>query len=636
MTTQTTGPKSNNRQETAGEIRLFFVFYYLYNGKGNIVRSIDILNQKEYTYTYDGEKISRAAECDITLGSNEIITGKTLVSSVLYTYDSEDKLTKKRIIPVNGTEQVIYYETPDDDNTVVKFQAGGKTVTAHSKTDSFGRKEFDELQLGKGFVSRQFHYYEGQKSQTHIDNDKMKSSPTTQLVSRIVLSGGRTLDYEYDAEERITKVIDSVDGVTEYTYDAMGQLLTESVDGVVVSTMTYDNYGNILTKNGVSYEYDSTWKDLLTKVGNDTITYDAQGNPTSYLGHTLTWEKGRQLKSFDSNTYTYNANGVRTSKTVNGVTHTYMLDGSNILRETWNGNTMVPLYNNEENVCGITYNATPYYFVKNLQGDIIAITNQNAEIVAKYSYDAWGVCTITQDTSTVGIASINPYRYRGYYFDSEIGMYYLQSRYYNPVVGRFINQDDPNILTLVEVAGQSYESSLKINSFAYCCNSPVKNWDPTGMLVWSISGIVFECVVGIGAGIQISWIYDGCGNHGLMVSVFWGFGVSIALSWTGFLSWRRTIYDMKGMSSSLCLGFTVYGIGMGVSLFMDSQGIAGVGLSVGVSLWKYGGYGAFVVADVIPLNRYVRLDKEKIKVLMQNLRCSITMRIQNGLYGRYR
>ena len=71
--------------------------------------------------------------------------------------------------------------------------------------------------------------------------------------------------------------------------------------------MVYDNYGNILSKNGVAYTYgDAKWKDLLTKVGEQTITYDKQGNPTSYLGHTLTWEKGRQLKSFDGNTYTYN------------------------------------------------------------------------------------------------------------------------------------------------------------------------------------------------------------------------------------------------------------------------------------------------------------------------------------------
>ena len=405
-------------------------YKYVYDGQGNIVRSIDILLKKEYTYTYENGNIVRSAECDITVDANEIVTGKTLVNSIAYSYNSEDKLIRKRILSADGNEQTVWYENPEDGSPVVKFSAGGKTITAHSKTDSFGRKVFDELQLGTGFVSRQFHYHAGEVTQEHIDAGKLKSTATTQLVSQIVLSNGRTLSYEYDAEERITKVTDSVDGVTEYTYDALGQLLTETKDGETINTMVYDNYGNIVSKNGKTYTYDSTWKDLLISCDGQSITYDAQGNPTSYLGHTLTWEKGRQLKSFDNTQYTYNANGIRTSKTVNGIVHTFVLDGTKILKESWNGNTIIPMYDNEDAVCGIQYNGEPYYFFKNLQGDIIAITDKDAKVVAKYSYDAWGVCTISQDSSDCGIAAVNPFRYRGYYYDIEIGLYYLQSRYY--------------------------------------------------------------------------------------------------------------------------------------------------------------------------------------------------------------
>ena len=98
---------------------------------------------------------------------------------------------------------------------------------------------------------------------------------------------------------------------------------------------------------------------------------------------------------------------------MNGVTHTYTLDGTKILKEAWGGNTLVPLYDNEDSVCGVIYNGEPFYFFKNLQGDILAIADKNAQVVAKYSYDAWGVCTVEQDTSTAGIASVNPFRYRG-------------------------------------------------------------------------------------------------------------------------------------------------------------------------------------------------------------------------------
>ena len=180
---------------------------------------------KGYDYVKGG-KLIRGAESTITL-SGEIVTAKNLVSSILYSYDSEGKLIRKRILPVGGSEQVIHYENPENENAVVKFKAGGRTITSHSKTDSFGRKVFDELQLGTGFVSRQFHYHPGEVTQEHKDVEKLKSSPLTQLVSQIVLSGGRTISYEYDVEERITKVTDSVDDVT-------------------------DVYG------------DSTWKDLLT------------------------------------------------------------------------------------------------------------------------------------------------------------------------------------------------------------------------------------------------------------------------------------------------------------------------------------------------------------------------------------
>ena len=451
-------------------------YKYVYDGQGNIVRSIDIVQRKEYTYTYENGRIVRAAESDITLGANEVITGKTLVNAIVYSYDADDKLTRKRILSADGNEQTIWYENPEDGSPVVKFSAGGKTITAHSKTDSFGRKVFDELQLGTGFVSRQFHYHAGEVTQEHIDAGKLKSTATTQLVSRIVLSDGRTIAYAYDAEERITKVTDSVDGVTEYTYDALGQLLAETKDGETINTMVYDNYGNIVSKNGTAYTYgDEKWKDLLTKVGDTTISYDAQGNPTSYLGHTLTWEKGRQLKSFDNTQYTYNANGIRTSKTVNGVEHTFVLDGTKILKESWGSNTIIPMYDNEDNVCGIIYNDVPYYFFKNLQGDVIAIVDKDAQTVAKYSYDAWGVCTISQDSSDCGIATVNPFRYRGYYYDAEIGMYYLQTRYYDPSVGRFVNGDNP---VLESAAGIIRECNI----YMYCNNCPIMGSDSYGLL----------------------------------------------------------------------------------------------------------------------------------------------------------
>ena len=475
-------------------------YRYVYDGKGNIVRSLDKICKKEYTYEYEDDKVVRATESDVTL-SGETVTARSLVSTLRYYYDAEGKMTKKVIAPANDSVQTVYYETKDG-NTIVKFSAGGRTVTSHSKTDSFGRKAFDELQLGTDFVSRQFVYHAGKITDEHKEKAKVKSSATTQLVSQIILSNGTTLSYGYDAEERITSVTESytvagtsVTNTTLYTYDALGQLLTETVNGEVVNSMEYDNYGNITKKNGKTYTYgDTVWKDLLTKVGtgeNADIVYDAQGNPTQYLGHTLTWEKGRQLKSFDSNIYTYNATGIRTSKTVNGVKHTYMLEGSKILCEKWENHTLLPLYDNEEGVCGVLYDHVPYYFAKNLQGDVIAILDKDAQTVARYTYDAWGVCTnattYTDLTNGIDIATVNPFRYRGYYYDKETSLYYLQSRYYDPNVCRFVSEDAVEVITLHD----KFQ-----NLYTYCANNSVFAYDTLGyfpilLVVGTVAGFIW-------------------------------------------------------------------------------------------------------------------------------------------------
>ncbi|MBE7059021.1 MAG: hypothetical protein E7387_08015, partial [Ruminococcaceae bacterium] len=417
--------------------------------------------------------------------------------------------------------------------------AGGRTITSHSKTDSFGRKVFDELQLGTDFVSRQFVYHTGEVTQEHKVNEKVKSSATTQLVSQILLSDGRKLSYEYDAEERITKVTDSIEGETEYAYDSLGQLKSETVNGVKTK-FKYDNYGNITAKGVVdetgaiaeatkdTYVYgNGVWKDLLTSYNGQAIEYDAQGNPISYLGHTLTWEKGRQLKQFiksdgTSISYTYNANGIRTSKKVNDTEHTYTLDGTKILREEWAGNTIVPLYDNEESVCGILYNDEPYYFTKNLQGDIISIVNKAGGTVARYSYNAWGVPTITEDILPCHIAEINPYRYRGYYYDNETGLYYVSSRYYDPEIGRFLNSDDP-------MYGCIPTNKYTHNVFQYCNNSPVVFADKNGNVASNIIGAVIGGVLGaIGGYVLTNWLANNLGLTGWKRKLFvWGLSALI-------------------------------------------------------------------------------------------------------------
>ena len=455
---------SENLCDEFGDIN---TYRYSYDSAGNMVRALDTLDGLEYNYTYENGVLTRSS---VVAAS---VLPKVPLSSVDYIYDNSGSLCKKVVF--DGENTIVYTtEQGENENTTVSVEINGNTVKSKSETDALGRKIYDELNTGNGFVSHEFSYLAGKETDEHAQNDKLVSGPTTQLVSQITLSGGRTISYEYDAEERITKVIDSVDGVTEYTYDSLGQLLTETKNGELVNRMLYDNYGNILCKNDIDYIYgDVVWRDLLTAVGDKTITYDAQGNPTNYLGKQLIWKKGRQLAWFEGCSFNYNIQGIRTLKRANGIDHHYTLDGTKILKETFDNNTIIPLYDSEENVCGIIYNDTPFYFQKNLQGDVIAITDQNADTVARYSYDAWGVPTIVCDNSTCQIAEINPFRYRGYYFDQEIGLYYLQSRYYDPSVGRFINGDIADYVSIVY-------KCLITNLFAYCSNEPILGVDPTG------------------------------------------------------------------------------------------------------------------------------------------------------------
>ena len=107
-----------------------------------------------------------------------------------------------------------------------------------------------------------------------------------------------------------------------------------------------------------------------------------------------------------------------------------------------------------------------------MQGDIIGILNAAGTELVNYSYDAWGNILWTEDESGINLSSLNPYRYRGYYYDTETGLYYLNSRYYDPRTGRFINADE------IEYLGADAEFSC--NLYAYCANNPVMGVDVSG------------------------------------------------------------------------------------------------------------------------------------------------------------
>ena len=230
------------------------------------------------------------------------------------------------------------------------------------------------------------------------------------------------------------------------------------------------------------------WGDKLTRYNGETITYDEIGNPLSYRdGMTMSWLNGRKLTTLqsgnDSISYKYDSNGVRTSKTVNGVEYTYEYLNSQLMHETRGEKVFDYCYDANGQLYAVSYkansstDAVTYYYAHNWRGDITSIYDGDGNMVAKYEYDDWGnVLTVTdannsEITDPAHIANLNPFRYRSYYYDSESGLYYLMSRYYDPVVHRFLNADG---------YFQSGDNILDTNMNAYCQNNPIMNSDPTG------------------------------------------------------------------------------------------------------------------------------------------------------------
>ena len=234
-----------------------------------------------------------------------------------------------------------------------------------------------------------------------------------------------------------------------YTYDLGGNLLTKTTYAYTQPNSTPNN-----PLSTVTYGYDSEWHDLLTSYDGSPITYDEIGNPLSYRGSTFVWD-GRQLtqatKGSETMSYVYGVNGMRLQKTyatpTKTVTTSHSTDGAVIYADfeqtIENGETTneyrAYFYDESGSPVGFMFHGQNYYFEKTLQGDISRIYDSQGNAVGEYLYDAWG--NLLNADSLTEIAKQNPFRYRGYYFDSETGFYYVSSRYYDPEIGRWINAD---------------------------------------------------------------------------------------------------------------------------------------------------------------------------------------------------
>lgn len=189
---------------------------------------------------------------------------------------------------------------------------------------------------------------------------------------------------------------------------------------------------------------------------------------TYYNGTEFKWTMGQRLKSAKRSdgikiSYTYNADGLRTSKTIRNVKFNYYWNDGKLAAQTNGDNNIWYFRYDGDTPISFEFNGKEYYYVTNLMGDIIALLDTSGNCVAEYSYDAWGNCTIVSDTN--GIAGVNPLRYKGYYYDSDTGLYCIQSRYYDSKTGRYINANSVNSVLQGELNLFEYDT----NPMKYVC-----------------------------------------------------------------------------------------------------------------------------------------------------------------------
>lgn len=307
--------------------------------------------------------------------------------------------------------------------------------------------------------------------------------------------------YETDNLGNVITVTDSVFGSHNYGYDYRGFLTNDDGTNII-----YDNNGNIKQYGSINYGYDSQLgiKDLLTSVGGKTITYDNNNlfNPVSYDGKSFEYEGRRLTKFTNSNNvvynYKYNDKGLRIEKTVNGLTMKFAYDNDKLVSQIKGNEQIDFLYDENSSLYGfILNNNDKYFYVRDTLQNILGIINDSGTLVVKYTYNAYGkILSITGSlASTIGV--INPFKYKGYYYDEESGMYYCNSRYYVPEWCRWLNADNPLYI--------SGEDSVINNIFCYCSNNPIVYLDNDGHIFF-FAALIIGAVVGtvVNAGISIA------------------------------------------------------------------------------------------------------------------------------------
>ncbi len=391
------------------------------------------------------------------------------------------------------------------------------------------------------------------------------------------------ISYAYDDLGRLLAVNYFKEQTHNYEYDYRGYLISDNN-----LSIEYDNNGNILKKGDVSYTYDPVIKDRLIKVGNETIEYDTNNPliPTKYLDKRLKFE-GKRLKEVTKNNKTsylyYDEEGYLIKKIDgnNKVTN-FVYENGNLLYLKKDNDEFDFLYDENNLLYGFILNkCDTYYYLRDIFNNILGILDSQGEIIVSYEYDAFGKIINTEDLSSIQLGTINPFKYKGYYYDNETQFYWLSSRYYSPELGRLLQVSDVS----------------ELNLYAYANNNPISfSYNNSSSIASASVGSGLISSIGVGSSLSGN-VNSGSTSKGLL-----------NLGWlVNGLDIGSTIHGLYVSISGLVIHTTYFA--KNLSPFADDMTMLGASIKDGVLTfnqfsWRLGKSDVFGIALGVTLDAY--------------------------------